>query len=66
MARSGAAGEGVVVRAVTPRTPAARAGLRPGDRIVVINGAPLRDVIDFHFHAGDERLTLQEIGRAHV
>ena len=59
MARSGAAGEGVVVRAVTPRTPAARAGLRPGDRIVVINGAPLRDVIDFHFHAGDERLTLQ-------
>jgi putative radical SAM enzyme (TIGR03279 family) len=61
MARTGAAGEGVVVRAVTPRTPAARAGLRPGDRIVAINGAPLRDVIDFHFHAGDERLTLQVV-----
>jgi putative radical SAM enzyme (TIGR03279 family) len=48
----------VVVAAVTPRSPAARAGLRPGDRIVAINGAPLRDVIDFHFHAGDERLAL--------
>jgi putative radical SAM enzyme (TIGR03279 family) len=51
-------GEGVVVTAVTPRTPAARAGLRAGDRIVAINGAPLRDVIDFHFHAGEERLRL--------
>jgi putative radical SAM enzyme (TIGR03279 family) len=51
-------GEGVVVAAVTAGTAAARAGLRPGDRIVAINGAPLRDVIDFHFHAGDERLRL--------
>jgi putative radical SAM enzyme (TIGR03279 family) len=48
----------VVVAAVTPRTPAARAGLRPGDRILTLNGAPLRDVIDFHFHAGEERLRL--------
>jgi putative radical SAM enzyme (TIGR03279 family) len=29
-----------------------------GDRIVAINGAPLRDAIDFHFHAGDARLSL--------
>jgi S1-C subfamily serine protease len=50
--------EGVVVAAVTPRTPAARAGLRPGDRILAINGAALRDVIDFHFHAGEEHLRL--------
>jgi putative radical SAM enzyme (TIGR03279 family) len=61
-------GEGVVVAAVTPRTAAARAGLRPGDRIVAINGAPLRDVIDFHFHAGEERLRLavERDGRARI
>src|SRR6185369_11881663 len=53
-----AGAEGVVVAAVAPRTAAARAGLRPGDRIVAINGAPLRDVIDFHFHAGEETLDL--------
>src|SRR5713101_7415489 len=49
---------GVVVAAVSARTPAARAGLLPGDRILAINGAGLRDVIDFHFHAGEERLDL--------
>jgi putative radical SAM enzyme (TIGR03279 family) len=56
----------VVVAAVTARTPAARAGLRPGDRILTINGAPLRDVIDFHFHAGEEhlRLSVEREGRA--
>src|SRR6266403_2020336 len=53
-----ASGDGVVVAAVAPRTAAARAGLRPGDRILAINGAPLRDVIDFHFHAGEETLDL--------
>ena len=49
---------GVVVAAVTRRTPAAAAGLRPGDRIVAINGHGLRDVIDFHFHAADDVLEL--------
>jgi putative radical SAM enzyme (TIGR03279 family) len=49
---------GVVVASVRPRTSASRAGLRAGDRIVAINGAPLRDTIDFHFHAGEARLRL--------
>jgi len=59
---------GVVVAAVRPRTPAARAGLRPGDRILAINGAALRDVIDFHFSAGEEWLTLEILrdGAAHL
>jgi len=48
----------VVVAAVRPRTPAAAAGLARGDRIVAVNGHRLRDVIDFHYHAGDERLEL--------
>jgi putative radical SAM enzyme (TIGR03279 family) len=49
---------GVLVAAIRRRTPAARAGLAAGDRILAINGEPLRDAIDFQFHAGDERLTL--------
>jgi len=51
--------EGVLIAAVRPRTAAARAGLRAGDRIVAINGARLRDAIDFHFHAGEARLRLE-------
>jgi putative radical SAM enzyme (TIGR03279 family) len=50
--------EGVVVAAVRPRTAAARVGLRPSDRIVAVNGHPLRDAIDFQFHTGDDRLAL--------
>ena len=48
----------MTVAAVRPRSPAAAAGLARGDRIVAVNGHRLRDVIDFHFHAGDERLEL--------
>ena len=52
------AADGVVVAAVRPGGAAARAGLRPGDRLVAINGAPLRDAIDFHFHAGEPELEI--------
>src|SRR5262249_36700419 len=50
--------EGVVISAVRPRTAAAVAGLRPGDRVLAINGHMLRDAIDFQFHGGDECLAL--------
>jgi putative radical SAM enzyme (TIGR03279 family) len=40
-----------------------RSGLRPGDRLVSIDGHVLRDVIDYHFYAAEERLEL-EIERA--
>ena len=52
------AAEGVVVAAVRRRSLAAAAGLRRGDRIVAINGTPLRDAIDFQFHAAEDRLRL--------
>jgi putative radical SAM enzyme (TIGR03279 family) len=48
----------VVVAAVRRRTPAATAGLQAGDRILAINGTPLRDAIDFQFHAADDLLEL--------
>src|SRR5207302_3828918 len=50
--------EGVLVAAVRARTPAAAAGLVPGDRILAINGHALRDAIDFSFHGSDARLAL--------
>jgi putative radical SAM enzyme (TIGR03279 family) len=43
---------------VRPRTAAATAGLRAGDRILAVNGEPVADAIDFQFHGGDDRLTL--------
>ena len=57
-----------MVARVAARGAAERAGLRAGDRILAINGEPLRDVIDFHFHAGEERLRLgvEREGRAHT
>ena len=47
---------GVRVLAVEPGGLAAGAGLRPGDRLLRINGRALRDQIDFHVHAGEEQL----------
>src|SRR5262245_27506364 len=56
---------GVVVAAARPRTPAAGPGLVPGDRIVAINGHPVRDAIDFHVAGGETRLRLRlvRVGR---
>ncbi|MBI3031184.1 MAG: DUF512 domain-containing protein [Candidatus Rokubacteria bacterium] len=51
--------DGVIVARVRRRSPAASAGLLAGDRLVAINGVPLRDSIDFHFQAGEETLRLE-------
>jgi putative radical SAM enzyme (TIGR03279 family) len=49
---------GVRVARVRPGGLAARAGLCPGDRLLRINGTPLRDLIDFHALAGEEQLRI--------
>ncbi|MEK6529479.1 MAG: PDZ domain-containing protein, partial [candidate division NC10 bacterium] len=56
----------MIVARVRRRSPAACAGLLAGDRLVAINGAPLRDSIDFHFQAGEAtlRVELERDGRA--
>lgn len=47
-----------VVVSVEVDSPAARAGLRPGDRLVVVNGLVPRDIIDVRLDSATERVDL--------
>ena len=44
---------------VTPRSPAARHGIRPGEQLISINGHPVRDVLDFRFYETEAELTIR-------
>lgn len=43
-----AAGSGVVVDVVRPGTSAAAAGMKPGDRILALDGEPVADILTWH------------------
>lgn len=49
---------GGIVEAVDSGSPAAAAGIVPGDIVIAVNEHKLRDVIDYQFHAADAVLTL--------
>ena len=49
---------GNTLLAVVPGTLGDQLGLRAGDRILAMNGHPLRDIIDYRFHAATEHLSL--------
>lgn len=49
----------VLVESVAAGSQAERLGLLPGDRILRVNGAKVRDVLDFHFQAADDELDLE-------
>jgi putative radical SAM enzyme (TIGR03279 family) len=49
---------GSVIAAVEPGWLGEFAGLRPGDRLVAINGRALRDIIDVQFYSAEEMLKL--------
>ena len=57
--RSGARGQGLRVRSVYPNSPAARAGLLPGDVVIAIDGRPVEGRDDF-----DTALASAGTGRA--
>jgi putative radical SAM enzyme (TIGR03279 family) len=46
------------VREVVPASAADLAGIAPGDLIKTVNGRPVRDLVDYQFHAADEELLL--------
>jgi putative radical SAM enzyme (TIGR03279 family) len=50
---------GGLVSAVRRGSPAAKTGIRPGDRLLEVNGHPVADVIDVQFHAAEESLRLK-------
>ncbi len=50
---------GGVVESVAPGSPAAAAGIAPGDVIFTVNRHRLRDVIDYQFHAADAVVILE-------
>jgi len=49
---------GVGVEAVSPGSPAERAGIVPGDRILSVSGRPVEDLLDLHFMTSRSRFTL--------
>jgi len=49
------------VKSVTKGSLAWGMGLRPGDRMLSVNGHPVRDEIDLSFHASDEQLDFQVV-----
>jgi putative radical SAM enzyme (TIGR03279 family) len=46
------------VEAVAPDSPAAHAGVLPGDEVLAVNGEPIRDVIAYQLHADGARVEL--------
>lgn len=58
-ARDGSSRSGVRVEAVTPGSPADRAGIAAGDRILSVSGRPVEDLLDLHFLTSRSRFTLE-------
>jgi putative radical SAM enzyme (TIGR03279 family) len=49
----------VTIRAVNPHSPAQRAGIKPGDTLVCVNGNAVNDVLDYGYYTNERRLNLE-------
>ncbi len=49
---------GVLVEGVLPRSIAQEVGLEPGDRLLQVNGRPVRDLLDVRFYTSGEEFLL--------
>lgn len=47
-----------VIQSIGPRSPAHRAGIRAGEKLLQVNGNPIADVLDYKFYTYDTRLEL--------
>ena len=50
-----------IIEAIEPDSYSAHLGLRPGDRVVSVNGKPIMDALDFQFRAQSERVRFEVI-----
>jgi len=50
-----------LVSAVDAGSPAEAAGLSPGDRVLAVDGHPLRDLIDWRWHAAEESVEIEVV-----
>ncbi|MGE5676399.1 MAG: DUF512 domain-containing protein [Mycobacterium leprae] len=51
-----------VIVSIEPGSPADKAGLKAGEKLVEINGQPLRDDLDYQFFQAEEHLELKVVG----
>lgn len=49
----------LIVSVIEPQSPAALAGVEPGDHLRRINGRPILDILDYRFHAADTHLEME-------
>ena len=57
-----------VITSVDSGSPAAKAGLRPGDSLLSVNGHEIRDVLDYRYYCESSRLVVEfsRDGRVHT
>lgn len=51
-----------LITSVEPGSPSAKAGIKPGERLVSINGNPIADVLDYMYYSADSRVVLELAG----